>query len=104
VASLEKDIEDLKAYGRPMICTEYMARSMGSRFVTHLPVFRRERVGCVSWGLVSGRAQTIYPWGSQEGSPEPSEWFHDILRRDGTPFDAVEVSLIRNIIGVGRLS
>jgi len=102
VASLEKQIENLRAYGRPLICTEYMARSNGSRFETHLPVFRRRRVGCVNWGLVSGRAQTIYPWGSPVGSPEPREWFHDILRRDGTPFDTGEVFLIRNTIDQGR--
>jgi hypothetical protein len=70
-ASLEKQIDDLRAYGRPLICTEYMARSKGSRFETHLPVFKRERVGCINWGLVSGRTLTFYPWGSLEGSPEP---------------------------------
>jgi hypothetical protein len=102
LTSLENNIEDLKAYGRPLICTEYMARTMGSRFETHLPVFRRERVGCINWGLVSGRTQTIYPWSSPEGSPEPREWFHDILRRDGTPFDSGEVSLIKKIIDMGR--
>jgi hypothetical protein len=102
VASLEEQIESLKAYRRPLICTEYMARSRGSRFETHLPVFQRERVGCISWGLVSGRTQTIYPWGSRLGSPEPREWFHDILRRDGTPFDAGEISLIKDVIGKGR--
>jgi len=98
VASLERQIESLKAHRRPLICTEYMARSRGSRFETHLPVFRRERVGCICWGLVSGRTQTMYPWGSPACSPEPSVWFQDILRRDGTPFDAGEVSLIRNTI------
>jgi hypothetical protein len=102
VASLEKQIENLKGYGRPLICTEYMARSMGSRFETQLPVFKRERVGCINWGLVSGRTQTFYPWGSLEGSPEPREWFHDILRRDGTPFDAREVSLIKKTIDEDR--
>jgi hypothetical protein len=102
VTSLEKQIESLKAYRRPLICTEYIARSMGSRFQTHLPVFRRERVGCINWGLVSGRTQTIYPWGSLEGSPESKVWFHDILRSDGTPFDAVEMSLIRDTINKGR--
>ena len=77
---------------------EYMARLRGSHFETHLPIFKRERVGCLSWGFVGGRTQTIYPWGSPEGSLEPSEWFHDILRRDGTPFDASEVAVIRRMI------
>jgi len=103
-ANLEDQIKRLSGYGRPLICTEYMARTRGSRFETHLPIFKREHVGCINWGFVSGRTQTIYPWGSTEGSPEPQPWFHDVLRRDGTPFDAGEVSFIKDIIGRNRSS
>jgi len=103
-ANLEDQIKRLSGYGRPLICTEYMARTRGSRFETHLPTFKREHVGCINWGFVSGRTQTIYPWGSTEGSPEPQPWFHDVLRRDGTPFDAGEVSFIKDIIGRNRSS
>ena len=95
---LTKQIHALEEYERPLICTEYMARSRWSRFETHLPIFKRERVGCLCWGFVDGRTQTIYPWGSQEGSLEPAEWFHDILRRDGTPFDSDELSVIKRTI------
>jgi hypothetical protein len=98
IENLTEQIHALGEYERPMICTEYMARLRGSCFETHLPIFKRERVGCLSWGFVSGRTQTIYPWGSPEGSREPAEWFHDILRRDGTPFDANEVTVIKRII------
>jgi hypothetical protein len=97
--SLSRQIQALQAYGRPLICTEYMARTRGSRFETHLPIFKREGVGCCNWGLVSGKTQTIYPWGSEPESPEPAVWFHDILRSDGTPFDAKETEVIRRIIG-----
>ena len=31
--------------------------------------------------------------------PEPKEWFHDIFRVDGTPFDQGEVTFIKDIIG-----
>jgi len=96
-ANLEEQIRRLRALGRPLICTEYMARTRGSRFETHLPIFRREGVGCINWGLVSGKTQTIYPWGSEEGSPEPETWFHDILHRDGTPYRPKEVEFIREI-------
>lgn len=88
----------LKAYGRPLICTEYMARTRGSRFATHLPIFKREQVGCYNWGLVSGKTQTIYPWGSKKGSAEPEVWFHDIFRKDGTPYSVEEVELIKNLM------
>jgi hypothetical protein len=92
---LRRQIRDLKKLGRPVICTEYMARTRGSRFQTHLPMFKEEKVGCYNWGFVSGKTQTIYPWGSKKDSPEPKLWFHDILRRDGTAFDPVEVAAIK---------
>jgi hypothetical protein len=52
-------------------------------------------VGCLNWGLVSGKTQTIYPWSSKAGAPEPAVWHHDILRVDGAPFDPAEVECIR---------
>lgn len=42
---------------------------------------------------------TYYPWGSKPGSPEPKVWHHDILRRDGTPFNTEETVLIRQLTG-----
>jgi len=68
-----------------------------SRFTTHLPIFKRYGVGAINWGLVSGKSNTIFPWGSKEGSPEPTPWFHDVFRRDGTPYDPVETSLIKEL-------
>ncbi len=92
---LERLIADLKKHGRPLICTEWMARTNNSKVATHLPIFHREKVGCYNWGLVSGKTQTIYPWGSKPGSPEPKVWFHDLFRADGTPFDMKEIELFR---------
>ena len=94
---LRRQIHDLKKLGRPVICTEYMARTLGSKFQTHLPIFKEEKVGCYNWGFVSGKTQTIYPWGSKKDAPEPKLWFHDILRRDGTPFDKAEVTAIKKL-------
>jgi len=94
--SLAAQIQKLKALGRPLICTEYMRRS-ASRFQTHLPIFQREKVGCYNWGLVNGKTQTIFPWGSKKGAPEPKSWFHDILRKDGSPYIPEEVALIRKL-------
>ena len=96
-ASLTRQIHELKALGRPVICTEYMARTRESRFETHLPIFKREHVGCYNWGLVKGKTQTVYPWGSKPGTQEPDVWFHDILREDGTPFSDNEVKFIKSI-------
>ncbi len=95
--SLKQALDSLKQRGRPVICTEYMARTNNSRFVTHLPVFKRYGVTAINWGLVSGKSNTIFPWGSKEGSPEPKTWFHDVFRKDGSPYDVSETTLIRNL-------
>ena len=94
-------VDELAAHGRPMLCTEYMARTAGSRFETHLPLFRERDVGAIHWGFVSGRTNTIFPWGSRYGAPEPEVWFHDVLRSDGTAYSDEEVEVIRRVTGVG---
>ncbi len=88
-----------KAHGRPVICTEWMARLQGSRWDTDLPLFTREAVGCYAWGLVNGRTQAQFPWGSPRNAPEPKVWFHDIMRRDGSPYDPAEIAAIRRVTG-----
>ncbi len=85
---------------RPLLCTEYMGRTAGSTFQACLPVLHDQQVGALSWGLVAGRSNTIYPWTSwdQPGRlPEPEVWFHDILRSDGSPYDPAEVELIQRL-------
>lgn len=97
VSKLDTIITLLKKSGRPMICTEYMARGRDSRFQSHLPVFKKDKIGAINWGFVAGKTQTYYPWGSPEGAPEPIPWHHDILRKDGTPYDPDEITFIREI-------
>ena len=98
-ASVEREVTALERYGRPIICTEYMARPRGSTFQAILPIFARRRVGAINWGFVSGKSQTIYPWDSwySEYTAEPKVWFHDIFRGDGTPYDASETAFIRSL-------
>jgi hypothetical protein len=93
-------IEALQTYGRPMICTEYLARELGSTFKDITPLLVRQDVGAIHWGLVSGRSQTIYPWRSwyENFSGEPSPWFHDLLRPDGNAYDPIEVDFMRTLI------
>jgi hypothetical protein len=100
--ALEDHIARLRKLGRPLVCTEWMARTNNSKAVTHLPIFHREKVGCCIWGLVSGKTQTIYPWGSKPNSPEPKVWFHDLFRADGTPFEAKEIELFHQLTGRGK--
>ncbi|HEX8831756.1 MAG TPA: cellulase family glycosylhydrolase [Longimicrobium sp.] len=99
VATLQRQVPPLKALGRPVICTEYMARPRGSTFESVLPFFRQQNVGAINWGFVAGKSQTIYPWDSWEKkyASEPPVWFHDIFRADGTPYRPGEVELIRSL-------
>ncbi|MCW4012547.1 MAG: cellulase family glycosylhydrolase [Candidatus Bathyarchaeota archaeon] len=102
VEELEQIIAELKQHDRPMICTEYMARTRGSSFQNYMPVFKREEIGCINWGLVSGKTNTIYPWGSPEGGPEPELWFHDIFREEGSPYLVEEAEFIREILDANQ--
>jgi hypothetical protein len=93
-----KLISELKAYDRPIICTEYMARTNGNLFESHLPIFKKEKIGAINWGLVAGKTQTIYSWTSKKGDPEPELWYHDIFHEDGTPYSQKEIDFIKSII------
>ncbi len=106
-ASLEKmtkAVESLKGYNRPLICTEYMARPIGSTFDPVMGYLKKEKVGAYNWGFVSGKSQTIFPWDSweKEYGPEPPVWFHDIFRTDGTPYRQEEVDYIKSLTGADK--
>ena len=103
-AEMKQRIGSLHRFGRPIICTEYMARPRGSTFQAILPVLKKAQVGAYNWGFVSGKSQTIYPWDSWEKAytAEPPVWFHDIFRKDGSPYDPKEVAFIREMTGSGR--
>jgi Cellulase (glycosyl hydrolase family 5) len=97
-------VDSLRRYKRPIVCTEYMARPLGSTFAAVLPLLKDEHVGAYNWGFVNGKSQTIYPWDSWEKhySAEPPVWFHDIFRADGTPYDAKETAFIRRLTTDGK--
>jgi hypothetical protein len=102
VDEARKCVENLRRYQRPIICTEYMARPVGSTFNPNLSFFKSEKVGAYNWGFVSGKTQTIYPWDSWKKAytSEPPLWFHDIFRTDGTPYKAEEIAFIRSLTSV----
>jgi hypothetical protein len=91
-------VDNLRRFSRPVICTEYMARPLGSTFDPVLGYFESKKVGAYNWGFVSGKTQTIYPWDSwsKAYTREPPVWFHDIFRADGTPYLPAEVAYIRH--------
>lgn len=101
---MKADVETLKRYRRPILCTEYMARPVGSQFEPILAYLKSEHVGAYCWGLVAGKTQTIYPWDSWQKpyTSEPSTWFHDIFHPDGKPYIPTEVDYIRALTGMRR--
>jgi len=94
-------IQQLQRYGKPLWCTEYMARPNGSTFEGFLPIAKKYNVAMFNWGFVDGKTQTIYPWDSwtKTYTAEPPLWFHDVFRADGTPYKQEEVDLIRQLTG-----
>lgn len=88
----------LKSHGRPMVCTEYMARPRNSRFSNILPLLKKENVGAINWGLVAGKSNTKYMWDTPiKDGAEPDEWFHEVFRKDGTPYRQDEADLIKKL-------
>jgi hypothetical protein len=96
---LIKDIARIEAAAedRPILCTEYMARTMGSTFYTALPLLRAHDIGAINWGLVAGKSQTIYPWHWDESKGEPELHFHDVFRPDGSMLYPPEADAIRRV-------
>lgn len=94
----QRTIDILKASGRPLICTEYMARTMNSRFANIMPMLKKENVGAINWGFTEGKTNTIYAWDTPvENGAQPDEWFHDIFFRNGKPYREDEINLIKKL-------
>jgi len=93
-------IDTLKIYGRPLVCTEYMARRNNSLFQNIMPLLKQNNIGAINWGLVDGKSNTKYAWDEPiaDGS-EPKLWFHEIFRNDGKPYKEEEVLIIRQLTG-----
>jgi hypothetical protein len=101
-AEFETRIKWLQRYRRPILCTEYMARGNGSTFQGSLPVAQKYKVAAINWGFVAGKTQTYLPWDSWQNpyvNREPTVWFHEIFKQDGTPYRQDEVDLIRKLTG-----
>ncbi len=97
-------VQNLRKYDRPILCTEWLARPVGSRIDNQLPIFHQENIGCYQWGLVNGKTQTHIPWPDilnklSDYSVNSGEWFHDILHSDGRPYSEIEIETIKRLTG-----
>lgn len=90
----------LATYGRPILCTEFMARGAGSTFDTILPIGKKRNIGMINWGFVVGKTQTDLPWDSWQRpytSRPPVVWHHEIFRADGTAYREREIAIIKRL-------
>ena len=91
------ELDWARAWGRPMLCTEWLARPFGNTINAILPFFERYHIGWFTWGLCAvGPAQFQFPWYWPMGSPPPEKWFHCLLYPDGTPYSAEEILELHN--------
>ncbi len=95
-AGLTATIDRLERFGRPLLCTEWMARPESSVYLAQ--TLHDLGVSGWTWGLVDGRSQTRYPWISwvRRGTAT-TPWFHDLLHADGKPYDSSEAALLRSL-------
>jgi hypothetical protein len=98
----EKHVRWLQRYHRPILCTEFMARPMGSTFDTVLPIAKKYHVAAINWGLVAGKTQTYLPWDSWQRPyvlEPPPVWFHEVFHPDGKPYREREALIMRQLTG-----
>lgn len=92
--------EVFNSLGRPVSCTEYMLRVVGSTFQNTLPMLKELNISAFNWGFVAGKTNTIFTSGvPRPDGEEPGVWCHDIFRQDHTAFDPAEVELIKSLTG-----
>jgi hypothetical protein len=93
---IEGMVRFMKELGdRPMICSEWLARSQGDGFARVLPYFAKYQIHWQNWGLYNGDRNWGILWDESTFDPH-DPWFHDVLHPDGTPYDYREIELIRN--------
>jgi len=92
-------------YGRPLVNTEWLARTIGCEVFDCYPFFAQNRIGCTCWGFVAGKYQTYEPWEGMWKQIEAgggrdfrmTKWLHDLLRPSLRPYDPKEVDVIRRV-------
>jgi hypothetical protein len=99
--TFEKQIKAILTRGRPVICTEYMARGEKNTVITVMPIAKKYNVGMINWGFADGKEQTKYPWNSWEKryTAEPDLWHHILFKADYTPYKQEEIDFIKKMTG-----
>ncbi|HEY1847435.1 MAG TPA: 1,4-beta-xylanase [Buttiauxella sp.] len=91
-------IKRLAAFNRPILCSEWLARHVGSVIQEQLPLFKGLEIGCYQWGLVQGKTQTWLPWPDLPSEiKDRSLWFHDVLTAEGIPYSEEEMQSVNRL-------
>ncbi len=97
-------IEGLEAFGRPLLCTEWLNRINHSYIKDLYPLFYLKKISCFMWGFVVGKTQTNEAWDAlwndyyKPGSHvdyDFTKWLHDIYRPNFRPYDPSEIELLK---------
>lgn len=82
-----RQIEQLKKFNRPIICTGFLDRHNNNSFESLLPIFSVNKVGWFNKGLVR-------PEGLADSNGQ-DVWKHYVFDKDGNPYDENEIRLIK---------
>jgi hypothetical protein len=99
--TFKKQVKALLTHGKPIFCSEYMARGNKSTVITIMPVAKRYNVGVINWGFADGKEQTKFPWDSwsKRYTTDPPLWHHILFRADYTPYIPQEIEFIKKMTG-----
>lgn len=97
-------IHSLQRLERPLFCTEWLARHVGSTIEEQLPLMYAAGVAPYQWGLVRGKTQTWLPWPVvMTSTPDYCRlWFHDVFEENGLPFSQAEMALVQKLSRIKR--
>jgi hypothetical protein len=90
-------LKELEKYNRPLVNTEWMHRPLHSFLETHLPLWKKNKVGSYFFGFVNGKAQFDVVWEflKTERAVDMRLWMHDIFHSDFTPYDEDEIAVLK---------
>jgi hypothetical protein len=97
----EKRVKWLQAFGRPVMCTGFLARNQGSSIEAILPIALKYDIGALVGDLVQGKTQRWLPsdsWQKPYVDREPSVWSQDLFLTTGPLYRKQDADVIKQMI------
>ena len=100
-ATFRRELKNLLTRGRPVFCSEYMARGEKSTVITIMPVAKSLHCGVINWGFADGKEQTKFPWDSWDKryTSDPPLWHHIFFDANYRPYKQEEIDFIKRMTG-----